>query len=378
MNSVVLIPSLKPDEKLTQYVHRLTDAGFDKIMVVNDGSPAEYDEIFNELDKLPSCTVLRHEINKGKGRALKTGMKYYLEHFKGCDGIVTGDADGQHSLEDTLNLANILSERQDALLLGSRDFSDPNVPFRSRAGNRITSVVFKLFYGTWLRDTQTGLRAIPDTLVELFSESEGERYEYEMNMLMECTERNIPMIEEPIQTIYIDDNSGSHFNALRDSTRIYWLLLKNFIMYLCSSVLSFVVEFLLLLLIDKTLGAVLAQGEGFWGKVLRILLEGGVARGCSSVFNFFLNKIFVFQKKGDTGRSFGKYVALVIGNFAVTYLITGIISSIFGYEPYWVAPIITMIMFVVCYTLQKIWVFKKAPTEHDLDVSELFNKDENN
>lgn len=365
MNTVIMIPSLNPDEKLVEYIDRLCSNGFEHIIVINDGSSEEYDSFFEQCAAYEPCTVLRHDVNHGKGRALKTGMEYYLEHFSGCDGIVTGDADGQHTIEDTLKLAKLLSERQDALLLGSRDFSSEDIPARSRFGNRTTSWVFKLTHGVWLSDTQTGLRGIPDSLVRLFSTVEGERYEYEMNMLIECADRKIPIVEETIQTIYIDDNSSSHFKPVRDSVRIYWLILKNIILYVGSSLAAFVVEFLVLVLLEKLLLPAITPNIND-AKLLRfvsILLEGGIARGISSLVNFYINKTVVFKKKGQTMQSMGKYIALVVANYAVSYTIISLVSTIFGHEPIWVAPIVSVIMVIFTYTLQKIWVFKKDTDE---------------
>jgi len=253
MNSVILIPSLNPDEKLIDYIDRLAAHGFDRIIVVNDGSSADYDSFFEQAAAYDACTVLRHEVNRGKGAALKTGMRYYLENFAGCDGIVTGDADGQHSLEDTAKLAEMLAAGTDALILGSRDFNSKNVPPRSRFGNKTTSTVFKLTHGKWLSDTQTGLRAIPDRLVKLFSEIDGERYEYEMNMLIECADRGIPIEEQTIETIYIDDNSGSHFHAVRDSIRIYRIILRDIFRYLLSGLFCFLLDIGIFWLLDKFL-----------------------------------------------------------------------------------------------------------------------------
>lgn len=361
MNPVILIPSLNPDERLVEYVDRLANNGFEHIMVINDGSSSEYDEFFDRVAAYEQCTVLKHEVNQGKGRALKTGMEYYLAHFAGCDGIVTGDADGQHTIEDTLKLANILAERQDALLLGSRDFSGDDIPPRSRFGNRMTSFVFKLIHGVWLGDTQTGLRGIPDSMVKMFSKVEGERYEYEMNMLIACAERKIPIVEETIQTIYIDDNSSSHFHPIRDSVRIYWLILKNIILYLCSSLFCFFVEFIILFLLEHFIFSKLGTGN-LSEKLIRfisILGEGFVARGSSALLNFYINKTVVFKKKGHTFSSMGKYIALVIGNYIVSYSIVGLVSTIFGYKPIWIAPIVSVCMTIVTYTLQKIWVFKR-------------------
>jgi len=360
-----MIPAYKPDEKLVEYVERLVSNGFKSIIVINDGSGDAFDSFFEQCSAFSQCTILRHEVNQGKGRALKTGMEYYLEHFEGHDGIVTGDADGQHTIEDTIKLAELLSQRQDALLLGSRDFGGNDIPARSRFGNRLTSLVFKLTHGVWLGDTQTGLRGIPDAMVRLFSTVEGERYEYEMNMLIECADRKIPIVEQTIQTVYIDDNSSSHFNPIRDSIRIYWLILKNIILYICSSLAAFIVEFVMLLLLEKLLLPRIAPNISD-AKLLRfvsILCEGGIARGISSLVNFFINKIIVFRKKGHTASSMGKYIALVIGNYLVSYCIVGTISTLFGHEPFWVAPIVSVVMVIFTYTLQKIWVFKKDKTE---------------
>lgn len=259
----------------------------------------------------------------------------------------------------------MLSVRQDALLLGSRDFSMEDVPARSRFGNRLTSYVFKLTHGAWLTDTQTGLRGIPDSLVKLFSTVEGERYEYEMNMLIACAERHIPMVEQTIQTVYIDDNSGSHFHPVRDSIRIYWLILRSVILYIASSLAAYVVEFAVLFLLDRLLLPTIAPSITD-AKLLRfvsIMLEGGVARGISSLVNFYINKTVVFKKKGHTASSMGKYIALVIANYAVSYSVVALISTIFGYEPVWVAPIVSVIMVIFTYTLQRIWVFKKEDEE---------------
>ncbi len=359
MNPVIMIPSLNPDDKLTAYVDRLVDSGFKHIIVINDGSSSDYDSFFEEVASHEECVVLKHDVNHGKGRALKTGMEYYLKNFSGCDGIVTGDADGQHTIEDTTNIAEILSQRQDALILGSRDFSREDIPPRSRFGNRTTSAVFKLIHGIWLDDTQTGLRGIPDSLVESFVGVEGERYEYEMNMLIDCAERRIPIVEEKIQTIYIDDNSGSHFHPIRDSARIYWLILRDIILYGLNSLGTSVLELMILWITEKIVFSKVDLSNA--GRFVGILAEGGIARAISSAVNFYINKKYVFRKKGDTISSIGKYALIVILNYIVTYCIVGVISTLFDVNPTWVAPIVFVLMFIVTYVLQKAWVFKKGP-----------------
>jgi len=157
--AAILIPSLEPDERLPVYIRSLAESGFGKIIVVDDGSGDTYQQIFREVESIDRTIVLHHEVNRGKGVALKTGYQYILDYVPEAAGIITADADGQHTVPDCIRLAEKLSEGERAVYLGSRDFSLPDIPPKSRSGNKITSTVFKLFYGVWLPDTQTGLRA---------------------------------------------------------------------------------------------------------------------------------------------------------------------------------------------------------------------------
>ena len=159
--AVILIPSLEPDDRLPAYAAALLARGFAHVVVVDDGSAADYQPIFSRLDALDGCRVLHHEVNRGKGVALKTGYAYIRQSLPEAVGVITADADGQHAVEDCWRLAQALCGDRDALYLGSRDFSLGHVPPKSRWGNRITSGVFRLLYGQWLPDTQTGLRAFP-------------------------------------------------------------------------------------------------------------------------------------------------------------------------------------------------------------------------
>lgn len=223
----VLIPSLSPDERLPQYVQELLKADYGQVLVVDDGSKPEYQEIFTRIAGWEKCTVLHHEVNKGKGAGLRTGFAYLKEHTD-FQGVITADADGQHTVPDTLKLTEKLSDQKE-LLLGSRDFSrkSKNVPFKSRAGNRITSCMFKLLYGRWLPDTQTGLRAFNRDLIDFSLRISGDRFEYEMNQLIWCAKKKIPMTPVEIETVYLDENKSSHFHPVRDAWRIYKLLFGN-------------------------------------------------------------------------------------------------------------------------------------------------------
>ena len=95
------------------------------------------------------------------------------------------------------------------------------------AGNKTTSRMFRLFYGIGLSDTQTGLRAIPRTFLERFIRVEGERFEYETNMLLQMKKQGILFLEQPITTVYDPEDYSSHYNALKDSWRIFKVMFKG-------------------------------------------------------------------------------------------------------------------------------------------------------
>lgn len=240
MRCGVLIPAYEPGEALPALTRALMDKGV-PVVVVNDGSTTGL-EYFERI-RAQGAVVLEHGENLGKGRALKTGLAWMAE--QGYEGVVTADADGQHSLEDILRVARALAGGSRRLVLGIRDVS--RMPNRSRTGNRLTRTLFRLLYGIKLQDTQTGLRGIPLTgenrsgLLSLT----GERYEYEMEMLIEAGELFPAGIQElEIETIYLEDSdTSSHFRPLADGARIYSVLFRHFPRFFLSSILAFLVDY---------------------------------------------------------------------------------------------------------------------------------------
>ena len=221
----VLIPAWQPEQWLTVLVASLVARGFGAVVIVNDGSDEKCSVLFEELARLPRVHVLRHAMNLGKGRALKTGIHYFLNELRMMDGLVTADADGQHMPADIVLVAEALLEADGKLVLGSRRFT-ADAPLRSRFGNGLTRHIFAFVTGAKLTDTQTGLRAFPRNLLPELLVLDGERYEYEMTVLAHvCCLGNKPL-EIPIETIYIDGNRASHFNPVWDSMRIYFVLMR--------------------------------------------------------------------------------------------------------------------------------------------------------
>ena len=226
MDFIPIIPSLDPDDKLIKLVNDLIENNFKKIIIVDDGSPDK--TIFNKLDEKDEVIFLTHKVNKGKGAALKTAFSYYKDNLmNNYKGVVCVDSDGQHSISDTINIGNVMI-KENKFVLGTRLFNTKATPLRNKTGNRITSNMFHKLYGVYLKDTQTGLRAIPNRLIDFHLNVEGERFEYEMNVLIDLVKNNEEIIEENIKTIYLkNSNRRSHFKVVRDSYRIYKILFKR-------------------------------------------------------------------------------------------------------------------------------------------------------
>ena len=223
MKKIVLIPSYEPDNKLVKLVDDLSIEEVD-IVVVNDGSNETFDSIFKSIEN--KVHLISYKDNKGKGYALKKGIKYIKDNYKEDYLIITMDSDGQHTIKDAKKLMDYTENNQKVLTIGKR-LRDNKIPLRSKLGNGITKFVFFLTTGVKVYDTQSGLRCFTDKLVDYMLSVDGNRFEYEMNVLMMCAKNKIKMKEIVIETIYIDNNSGSHFNKFKDSYLIYKSIIKN-------------------------------------------------------------------------------------------------------------------------------------------------------
>lgn len=216
MKYTIIIPSLNPNNKLLELVCELIDNGFKDIIVINDGSSSEYDNIFEELPK--SIKLIKNEINLGKGASIKKAISC----IKNSDAFITVDSDGQHLVKDVIKIKEELNNND--IVLGVRNFNNKNVPIKSKIGNKISSFVFKIKTGIKLNDTQTGLRGINIKYKDLLLSTKGDRYEYEMNFLYNVAKSNIQIHTIPISTVYNKDNI-SHFNVIRDSILIHkWII----------------------------------------------------------------------------------------------------------------------------------------------------------
>lgn len=368
MKISVIIPSLNPDEKLVTVVKGMVAAGFDDIIIVNDGSDDKHMEPFNKVSEYSEVTVLNHENNCGKGRALKTAYEFCIANRPDIDGVVTVDGDNQHLPKDVTACCKAMVKHKDKVILGCRNFSGENVPPKSRIGNSITCFVFRFMCRIRISDTQTGLRAIPAQYLPMMLEIKGERFEYETRVLLECKRQHIEFSEVEIDTVYIEENASTHFHPLKDSFKIYMVIIRyimgnlvSFFKYMISSILSFLIDNGLFRLIEYIIG-------NQTGKGMKIFLATVIARIVSSVFNFCVNRKAVFKSKANVGITALKYYALCICQMGASYGLVYLFSDVFKAND-WINSLIKIIvdmcLFVLSYQIQRRWVFADNSKKED-------------
>ena len=345
----IVLPSLDPDEKLNMVVQGLLAEGFHDIVIVNDGSDADHLAPFEEAAKHPEVTVLTHEVNKGKGRALKTAFSYILERGKTCLGVVTVDGDNQHKAKDIKACAEKMVLTGD-VIFGCRNFDLPNVPRHNRMGNKITSIVLRLFCGIKLSDTQTGLRAIPFRHLEMMTKVRGERFEYETEMILALKRERIAFQEEVIETVYIEENKSTHFHVVRDSVRIYGIILA----FVVSSGISCIVDYLIFTALVFLLEGRLTR----WSKLLLAVFP---ARAVSSALNYTLNRKAVFRSEAPMKQTLIRYYTLCVLQTSASYGLVFLLSTICDAGSaleVWLKVIVDIFLFLISFRIQQRWVFR--------------------
>lgn len=347
----VIIPAYEPDGKLIALLRELQQAEISRVVVVDDGSGERYETLFAQAEQIGNCTVLYHAVNLGKGRALKTAFNYCLREFEEMPGCVTADSDGQHTPSDIIACMRMLWENPKALILGCRNFNAPEVPARSAFGNKFTRKVFKFLLGISVSDTQTGLRAVPTFFMKELMEVKGERFEYETNMLIETKNRNIPIEEVPVETVYIEDNRTSHFNPIKDSVRIYMVFGKFLFSSLSSSVLD--------LLLFHMFCTMCRPLDGKIWSVSYIVAATVFARVVSAVYNFLINYRVVFKSKEKMAVTAGKYFVLAVCQMMCSAFLVNLLYSLVGGTEVFVKMPVDIFLFFISFVIQRELVYRK-------------------
>ena len=357
MKCAIIIPALNPEEGLVSYIDELLALDIGPIILINDGSEPETAPIFQKAAARENCFLLTHQKNQGKGRALKTGIRYYKKFFSALLGIITVDADGQHRIEDVQKLYRRINENPNTLILGSRDFG-ATTPTRSRIGNTLISFSMNFLYNVRLKDTQTGLRAIPSSMLDWVADLPGERYDFELNMLIVAQKKAVPIVTETIETVYYNNNKGSHYRTFSDSARIIYHLSRAFIQYVLSSALSAIVDITTFILLSQIFFSSFPLVE-------RLLYATIGARMVSSIVNYSVNRHLIYAQSSRLYPTALKYYILwffqLISSFSLLWLISAkgpneIITKIS----------VDLCLALISYQVQLRWVFREKKVKKTL------------
>lgn len=345
-NSIAfLIPAYCPSQEIVDLVNRLViDCPDSLIFVVDDGGGVKYSSIFSELRKIKNTIVITHAINLGKGAALKTGLNRIFAEYPNISGVVTLDADGQHKILDAKKVADELIKKNN-LVLGVRVFELSQVPWRSRFGNNLTRKVFYVITGMKLSDTQTGLRGIPKRLALKCLSIRSNGYEFETDMLLLSNKERVAISEVPIETVYIDNNSSSHFNPIIDSLRIYFVLIRFTLNSMITAIIDSLVFSLIYLSTEK------------------LLLSTFIGRCVAGAFNFTTSKYAVFRSSQNFKLELIKYVFLVIFLMLVSNVAIKSFVSLTGFNVIFSKILIETALFPISFAMQRLFVFSPKSEE---------------
>ena len=356
---VALIPAYKPEPAVLDIARALlASEEISDVVVVNDGSGAEYDTLFQELADM-GATVLRHYTNLGKGMALRTGLNHIACAFPHSVGVVTLDADGQHLAKDVLAVAARLLKIPRALIMGCRRFG-VNTPLRSRVGNNTTRRVMRLLAGLNVSDTQTGLRGIPLFFVPRLLRLRTTGYDFELDMLIQAKKDHVPLVELPIETVYIDGNRRSHFHPLLDSMKIYLVFLR----YNLSSLLTAGVDYAVFM-ICAMLGLSLASAMA-------------LGRVCSWVVNYGINRTFVFKSEKGYWQSLVPYLLFEISMALVSYIAIDSLYRSLAFNVYGAKVLVETSLYLLTFTVQREIVFgpsSRPGTAYDLTEAPALSRE---
>lgn len=355
----IVVPGLDPNERLVAYCRELRAKTDQLIVLVDDGSDETHRKVFERcLKTVGNVVLLKHEVNRGKGRALKTAFDWLLRYHPGMAGCVTVDSDGQHLVPDVIRCVEAGGKSPDALVLGCRVFTGEHVPWKSRFGNNWMKFLFLAVTGRKFMDTQTGLRVIPKAFMERLLKFPGDRFEFETEMLLGMG--RMPLVQVPIETVYEEGNKSTHFRPLVDSCKVLRVILKSLLrrmgLFIVSSLTSFAIDVSLFYVLYEFLLSQDARGRLWWAMA--------IARVVSMTYNYLVNKLVVFRVEVSGLKSecglIGQYLltaAVVLGG---AYLLTKALCACFPASPVVAWKVLAdSLMFLLSYGVQRVYIFKQ-------------------
>lgn len=213
-NTIVIIPTYNNAGTVGDVIQRTLAFGL-PVLVVNDGST---DETAEMLARFPEIRVIGFPKNKGKGAALKAGLKAAAEeNFRYA---ITLDSDGQHYPEDIPVFLSEIEKTPDALLIGSRNLRADNMPGKNTFANKFSNFWYRIETGKKMEDTQSGYRLYPLEKIKKLRLFTG-KYEFELEVIVQSAWKGVDVRNVPVRVYYPPEGERvSHFHPWRDFTRI--------------------------------------------------------------------------------------------------------------------------------------------------------------
>ncbi len=314
----------------------------DAVVIVDDGCDAGNRVYLERCSRYAGVSLLTHAKNCGKGFALMTGIGRCLDRMQAGDYILTMDSDGQHDPEDIVKFRALLSERPDVRFVIGERLDTRAMPVKSRIGNSLASAVFRLQTGVSVQDTQTGMRLFCKPFAQrVYDEVRPGRYEMEMDMLILAAHSLARIDSVEIRTIYIDGNDGTKFQALADS----WRILARLVRYTLVSIASFLIDYLLFVLLSSVAG-------------VPYLMANVAARAVSAVSNFTGHKVFSFRSPGRTLPKAGRYLVAVALALSMASVLLYVAVEYLAIVSLIAKPLVDVLVFLVNFALLNRLVFR--------------------
>lgn len=343
-NIAIVISAFEPDAHFLSLLEQLTQYGFCQIVVVDDGSGAEYAPYFEQARQLYGATVLTHGVNLGKGRAEKYAFNHLLTQ-KNVMGAVTVDSDGQHVIQDIVKVAQATLQNPDKLVLGCRDFKGPTVPKRSVFSNTLSRWALKLLCGVNLPDTLTGLRGFSTQMMKCFITTQGDRFDFELNVLIDTKEKGIDVCQVPVSAIYLEEKDTAGFHPLRDCLRIYSVFAK----FILSSLSSYILDLLLFTKFCEMLV--------FYTPKYYLVLATVGARLISASYNYMINKKAVFKDQSGDKKVMKNYGLMLVCQLAASAFFVNLLHGLLPFGPMLTKMMVDSCLFVISFHVQRTYIF---------------------
>ncbi len=352
-----MIPAYNPPEDLLIHLKELRDHGFADIILVDDGSDADRQNVFEQAERI-NCVVIRNPNTRGKGNALKAGFAYYLDHDRGkYDGIITLSANVRFPVESVEHVAEGLQKEREngtqGLVLGSRDFSDAGLPRASRFGSKISQFISNVLLGIHLKDCMTGLRGIPDTQVELCLGIPGSGYEYETSMVLQF--ENIGYREVEARTLPAPPGAERVYRRGKDTFYIVLTMMKRFLMFTAVSVSVSIFDIFLFWIFTEYV---------FTDVPFCIIWSTILARIISATVNYIVNRQVVFQTNEDRRKSAAQFLVLSIAQCLTSALLVYLLEKISSGNAVGLKVLVDVMLFFVNYKVQQKFIFVKETQQN--------------